>query len=446
MNTLIKNVLIVNEGRLFHSDVLIKNNRFERLDSNISVKQRVQEINGEGLTLFPGLIDDQVHFREPGLTHKGCIASESKAAVAGGITSYMEMPNTIPTTTTQFELDRKYAIAKTQSMANHAFYIGGSNTNIEEVLKTDLSRCCGLKLFLGSSTGTLLVNDSAALEGFFSKFEGLIATHCESDPIIKKELEQLKSRHPEPLDATWHSRIRTREACYASSSHAVALAKKHQTRLHVLHISTEEELQLFESNSNITQKRITAEACVHHLWFSEKDYVEKGNWIKWNPAIKSEKDRLALLNALNTNLIDVIATDHAPHSIQEKQLPYEQAPSGGPLVQHSLQALLELYKQGYLSLEQIAKKTSHNLAELFRIVDRGFVREGYFADLVLVNLNRSQTVTNSSILAQCGWSPFENINFSSCITHTFVNGYLQYENGFFHPFKPGIPLVFNRHL
>ena len=283
---------------LFRSDLLIENGRIEKIGNNISVgKKAVTEINGDSQHLIPGCIDDQVHFREPGLTHKGCIASESKAAVAGGITSYMEMPNTIPTTTTQFELDRKYAIAKTQSMANHAFYIGGSNTNIEEVLKTDLSRCCGLKLFLGSSTGTLLVNDSAALEGFFSKFEGLIATHCESDPIIKKELEQLKSRHPEPLDATWHSRIRTREACYASSSHAVALAKKHKTRLHVLHISTERETQLFSNELPLRKKRITAEACVHHLWFSDEDYDRLGNLIKWNPAIKKASDRDGILKA-----------------------------------------------------------------------------------------------------------------------------------------------------
>lgn len=444
MHILIKNSQIVNENSIVQGDVLIYNNRIERIGPNLSVNYRVHEIDAEGLTLFPGLIDDQVHFREPGLTHKGCIASESKSAVAGGVTSYMEMPNTNPATTTQYNLQHKYHIAQEQSMANYAFYIGGSNNNLEEVLKTDLNLCCGLKLFMGSSTGTLLVDDPKALEGFFSKFEGLIATHCESDPLIQSNINSIKQLHPGNLDASWHPQIRSREACFASSSYAVSLAHKFKTRLHVLHISTAEELALFEAQADVQKKLITAEACIHHLWFCDNDYKEKGNWIKWNPAIKTAADRDALRRALHTHQIDVIATDHAPHTREEKLQTYEKAPSGGPLVQHSLLALLELNKQGVLGLETIAQKTAHNVAELFCIEERGYIREGYFADLVLVNLNAPQTITSKTVLAQCGWSPFEHTSFSSTITHTFVNGYLQYENGIFHPFKPGKPLTFKR--
>ena len=444
MHTLIKNAQIVNENRIIQADVLIHNNRIERIDHTISVKYNVHEINAEALTLFPGLIDDQVHFREPGLTHKGCIASESKSAVAGGVTSYMEMPNTNPTTTTQDALRHKYQIAQKQSMANYAFYIGGSNTNIEEVLKTNLNQCCGLKLFMGSSTGTLLVDDPTALEGFFSKFEGLIATHCESDPLIQSNIKTIKQLHTGELDASWHPKIRSREACFASSSYAVTLAQKYKTRLHVLHISTAEELSLFEAQADVRKKLITAEACIHHLWFCDTDYSNKGNWIKWNPAIKSAADRDALQKALHTHQIDVIATDHAPHTREEKLQTYEKAPSGGPLVQHSLQALIELSKQGVINLETIAQKAAHNVAQLFCIEDRGYIREGYFADLVLVNLHSGQPVTSASLWAQCGWSPFENTTFSSTITHTFVNGYLQYEKGTFHPFQAGQALTFKR--
>jgi dihydroorotase len=429
MKTLIKNARIVNELQEFEGDVLITGERIEKIGREISAKNIDRLIDAKGRLLLPGVIDDQVHFREPGLTHKATIYSESRAAVAGGTTSYMEMPNTVPNTLTQELLENKYAIARNTSLANYSFYMGASNDNLEEVLKTDRQNVCGVKVFMGSSTGNMLVDNPRTLEGIFSKVEMLIATHCEDEATIQSNITKYKNIYGENVPFDKHPEIRSLEACFISSSLAVGLAKQYGSRLHVLHISTADELSLFDNTIPLSGKKITAEACIHHLWFSDEDYEDKKAWIKWNPAIKSRSDRDAILAAVLDNRIDVVATDHAPHTIEEKSGTYFNAPSGGPLVQHSLVAALELYKMGKFPLTRIAEKMSHHPAVLFDIVDRGFIREGYFADLVLVDMESPWTVNKTNILYKCDWSPFEGQQFSARVTHTFVSGHLAYENG-----------------
>ncbi len=438
---LIKDATLVNEGTLKVSDVLIKDGKIEKIDDQINF-QADREIYGEGLHLLPGLIDDQVHFREPGLTYKADIWHESRAAVAGGTTSFMEMPNTVPNTLTQRLLEDKYQIASKSSLANYSFYMGAANDNLEEVLKTDPKNVCGIKVFMGSSTGNMLVDNEQTLEGIFSNAPMLVAVHCEDESIIQRNLKQFKAKYGE-LTIDMHPLIRSEEACYTSSSHAVALAKKYGTRLHVLHISTAFEAKLF-TNQALAEKRITAEACLHHLWFSDEDYAKKGNFIKWNPAIKTEFDQKGILKALLDDRIDVIATDHAPHTLEEKLLPYEQAPSGGPLVQHALQALLDFYHQGKISLEKIVEKTAHNTAICFQLAERGYIREGYWADLVLVDLNKPYTVTKENILSKCGWSPFEGHTFKSSIIKTIVSGTIVFEESKLIDTIPGKRLQFDR--
>lgn len=442
--TLIVNANIVNEGKVFQGDVLIKGERIEIVGKDLASHKADVIIDANGKYLLPGAIDDQVHFREPGLTHKANIASESHAAVAGGITSFMEMPNTSPPTFTQALLEDKYAIAAHASLANYSFFIGASNDNVEEVLKTDINNVCGLKIFMGSSTGNLLVDNPKILETFFSRFPALIATHCEDELIIRKNLEAAKVRFGEDVPMQEHPLIRSEEACYLSSSMAVELAKKHGTKLHILHISTAKEIALFDNTLPLEKKKITAEACVHHLWFNNTDYDRLGTLIKWNPAVKTAKDQHAILQGVLNNNIDVIATDHAPHLLEEKQNTYFKAPSGGPLVQHSLVAMLEMHHQGKIALDRVVEKMSHNPAILFQIKERGFIREGYFADLVLVDFNKPWIVTKENVLAKCGWSPFEGQEFRSSITHTFVSGHLAYENGMFSHTEMGKRLVFDR--
>ncbi|MBD3750695.1 MAG: dihydroorotase [Sphingobacteriales bacterium] len=439
---LIKNAQIVNEGKIISGDVLIKNQRIEKIAAQIS-DASATEINAEGKYLFPGFIDDQVHFREPGLTQKAEIYTEAKAAVAGGITSFMEMPNTVPNTLTQELLADKYAIGAQKSLANYSFFMGASNDNLEEVLKTNIENVCGIKVFMGSSTGNMLVDNEKTLEGIFKNAPILVATHCEDEATVRKNLQLFKDKYGEALTPEMHPLIRNEEACYLSSSFAVELAKKHGTRLHILHISTGKETFLFDNQSPLKDKKITAEACIHHLWFSDEDYPAKGNFIKWNPAVKTAADRDQILKAVLDNHIDVIATDHAPHTLEEKSQTYSKAPAGGPLVQHAFNALFELYHQGKISLEKIAEKTSHNLAICFQIKDRGFIREGYFADLALVDLNDSYRVEKSNILAKCGWSPFEGQKFNSKITHTFVSGHLAFADGKFDESKKGERLWFH---
>jgi dihydroorotase len=445
MNTiLIKAATLVNEGQIFIADVFLKDGFIHKIADSINIKAD-QVINGEGLHLLPGMIDDQVHFREPGLTHKGDIFSESMAAVAGGITSFMEMPNTVPNTLTQELLADKYTIASEMSLANYSFFMGASNNNLEEVLKTDPNKVCGIKVFMGSSTGNMLVDNEQVLENIFKEAPMLIATHCEDEQTIQKNLADFKQKYGEEnLTIEMHPLIRSAEACYLSSSMAVELAKKHQTRLHILHISTAREVALFDNTLALKDKRITAEACVHHLWFDDQDYAKKGNFIKWNPAIKTVKDKDAILKGVLEGYIDIIATDHAPHTLEEKQQPYFQAPSGGPLVQHALSALLEMYHQKKVTLEQIVEKTAHNVATCFQVDRRGYIREGYWADLVLVNLNDPVKVTKQNILYKCGWSPFEDQIFQSEITHTIVSGNLAYTLGKFTTNETGQRLAFNR--
>lgn len=440
---LIKSATIVNEGKQYVADILIKNGFIEKIGSTLDALAD-QEINAEGLILLPGCIDDQVHFREPGLTYKGDIASESRAAVAGGITSFMEMPNTVPNTLTQELLENKYQLAAEKSVANYSFYMGASNDNLSEVLKTDQKNVCGVKVFMGSSTGNMLVDNSKTLERLFSESPMLIATHCEDEATIKSNLEHYKQLVGDNISVRAHSRIRSAEACYLSSSLAVSLAKKHGTRLHVLHISTAKEVSLFKSELLLADKKITAEACVHHLWFSDEDYQTKGNLIKWNPAIKTPADRAAILQAVLDGTIDVIATDHAPHTFEEKEKPYLEAPSGGPLVQHALPAMLELVHQKKLSIEQVAEKMAHNPAICFKIEKRGYIREGFWADLVLVDLNSPWTVSKENILYKCGWSPFEGQTFQSKITHTFVSGNLVWADGKNQSNQTGKRLSFER--
>ncbi|MFD0941853.1 dihydroorotase [Pedobacter boryungensis] len=444
MNTyLIKGATLVNEGQQFIADVLIKNGLIEKIGQQLSAPE-AQEINADGLYLLPGMIDDQVHFREPGLTHKADIFTESMAAVAGGITSFMEMPNTVPNTLTQELLADKYDIAAQTSLANYSFYMGASNDNIEEVLKTDAKNVCGIKVFMGSSTGNMLVDNEQTLENIFSKAPILVATHCEDEATIRENLATFKAKYGDDLTIEMHPLIRSAEACYKSSSLAVELAKRYQTRLHILHISTAQEIALFDNSIPLKDKKITAEACVHHLWFNDQDYATKGNFIKWNPAVKTAADQVGILQGVLNDNIDVIATDHAPHTLAEKQQPYSQAPSGGPLVQHALPALLEMHLQGKISLEKIAEKTAHNLAICFDIEKRGFIREGYWADLVLVNLNDPFKVTPLNIFYKCGWSPFDGETFQASITHTFVSGNLAYQNGKFMTSEIGKRLSFTR--
>ena len=443
MNTLIVNAKIVNEGKVIGADVLIGGERIEKIGATLS-SNNATVIDAGGNYLLPGAIDDQVHFREPGLTHKGTIYFESRAAVAGGVTSFMEMPNTVPPVFSQNLLEQKYDIASRDSLANYSFFIGASNDNLDEVLKTNLKKVCGLKIFMGSSTGNLLVDNPLVLEGFFSKFQGLIATHCEDEPTIRQNTEVFKNKYGENIPIECHPLIRSAEGCYKSSSFAVGLAKKHGTRLHILHISTARETQLFDNSIPLEKKKITAEACIHHLWFNDGDYARLGTKIKWNPAIKTKYDQQAILQAVLDNHIDVIATDHSPHTLEEKQNAYFKAPSGGPLVQHSLVAMLEFFHQGKITLEKVVEKMCHNPAILFKIEDRGFIREGYFADIALVDLNRPWKVEKQNILAKCGWSPFEGVEFNSTITHTFVSGNLVYKKGNILEGSKGHRLLFSR--
>jgi dihydroorotase len=444
-NILIKNAQIVNEGQILRGDVLIQGDRIAEVAESISVKSSdTMVIDADGHYLVPGMIDDQVHFREPGLSHKATIATESKAALAGGITSFIEMPNTVPQATTIELLEDKFRIASETSWANYSFMFGGTNNNLEEILKVDETKVAGLKLFLGSSTGDMLVDDPLILEEIFSKTNLLISAHCEDEATIKKNLEKYVSIYGDDIPIEMHPEIRSEEACYISSSRAIALAKKTGARLHVFHLSTEKETHLFSNKVPLAEKKITAEVCVHHLYFTDKDYKAKGTQIKWNPAVKTQKDKDGLWKALNDDRIDVIATDHAPHTIEEKNQVYTKAPSGGPLVQHAMDALFEMHHKGYISVEKLVEKTSHNPAILFQIKERGFIREGYKADLVLINPTAPWTVNKENIGYKCGWSPFEGTTFKSRVTHTFVNGVLVYSNGKYNEKRVSERLTFNR--
>ena len=443
-NYLFKNITVVNEGKTYVADVHIKNGRIQKISNGISVKERVTEMNVEGKHLLPGVIDDQVHFREPGLTHKATIYSESKAAIAGGVTSFMEMPNTIPNALTEKLLEEKYSLASNTSLANYSFYMGVSNDNADEVLRMNERRkeVCGIKIFMGSSTGNMLVDNEATLNKIFSESGLLIATHCEDENIIKANYQKLKSEKGE-LSPADHPLIRNASACYQSSSTAVSLAKKYDSRLHILHISTAKELLLFDNTIPLSQKKITSEVCVHHLHFTADDYDKLGYLIKCNPAIKAPANKQALWQALLDNRLDVIATDHAPHTIEEKSAPYEKAHSGLPLVQHSLLIMLQYYKEGKISLEKVVEKMSHAVADCFKIADRGYIREGYFADLVIADLNTSTLVSKEDILYKCGWSPLEGTIFPAAITHTFVNGNCVYGNGAWDESTRGERMKFN---
>ncbi|MEP2936212.1 MAG: dihydroorotase [Gilvibacter sp.] len=442
---LIKNAQIVNEGTIFSGDVLIQGDRIADVANTISVKNsETKVIDADGSFLIPGIIDDQVHFREPGLTHKATIESESKAAVAGGITTFIEMPNTVPQATTIDLLEEKFDRAAATSWANYSFMFGGTNDNLEEILKVDPQKVAGLKLFLGSSTGNMLVDDEAVLEKIFSSTDLLISTHCEDEQTIKDNLAKYKELFGDDIPIENHPLIRSEEACYLSSSRAIALAKKTGARLHVFHLSTAKETKLFSNKKSLKDKKITAEVCVHHLHFTDQDYAQKGTKIKWNPAVKTQKDKDGLWKALLNDKIDVIATDHAPHTLEEKDNPYTKAPSGGPLVQHGLVALMQYVKAGKISMEKLVEKMCHNPAILFEIADRGFIKKGAKADLVLIDPNAPWTVNKENILYKCGWSPFEGTTFSSRVTHTFVNGVLVYEN--FKLLERGNPerITFNR--
>lgn len=442
---LIKNAKIVNEGTIFEGDVLIENDLIVEIADSISLKTSdCIVIDAEGNYLMPGAIDDQVHFREPGLTHKGDIESESRAAVAGGITSFIEQPNTVPNAVTQEILEDKYQIASQKSFANYSFMMGATNDNLEEVLKTNPKNVAGIKIFLGSSTGNMLVDNEAVLEKIFSSTPMLIAVHCEDETTIKNNLAAFKEQYGDDVPVTAHNLIRSAEACYISSSKAVALAKRTGARLHIFHLSTAKEMELFTNKIPLEEKKITAEVCVHHLWFTDEDYKTKGNFIKWNPAVKTADDRAELWKALNDGRIDVIATDHAPHTKEEKQQSYLNAPSGGPLVQHAVVAMFEAHHQGKISVEKIVEKMCHNPAKLFKIEKRGFIKEGYHADLVIVNPSLPWSVKPENILYKCGWSPFEGYTFKSRITHTFVNGELVYNNFKVKDIRAGKRLLFDR--
>tara|TARA_B110001454_G_C12701962_1_gene426951 strand:- start:664 stop:2004 length:1341 start_codon:yes stop_codon:yes gene_type:complete len=443
-STLIKNARIVNENNIFLGDVLIENEIIKEISTEIKATENVEIIDAEGKFLIPGFIDDQVHFREPGLTHKANIATESRAAVAGGITTFIEMPNTVPQATTQDLLEDKFTIAANDSYANYSFMFGGTNDNLEELLKTDPKKVAGIKLFLGSSTGNMLVDNEAVLEKIFSSTKMIISVHCEDEATIRKNTQEFVDKYGDDIPLKYHPIIRSEEACYLSSSKAIELAKKTGARLHIFHVSTAKETELFRNDIPLEDKQITAEVCIHHLWFSDKDYAEKGTHIKWNPAVKTEKDRLGLWEALLDDRIDVLATDHAPHTLEEKTNAYTKAPSGGPLVQHAVTAILEKVKEGVISIEKAVEKMSHNPAKLFQIEKRGFIKEGYFADLVLIDTNKPQTVSKDNILYKCGWSPFEGVTFSSTITQTFINGNLIYNNGVFNDKIKGKRITFNR--
>lgn len=441
---LVRNAQIVNEGNSQVTDLLVRNGRIEKIGSVADSPAKRIEVDASGLHLFPGVIDDQVHFREPGLTHKGDIFSESRAAAAGGITSYMEMPNTDPRCVTQELLREKFEIARRNSWVNYSFYIGATNDNGEELLKTDAKNVCGIKIFMGSSTGNMLVDNAQSLDFIFSRTPMLIATHCEDEHTIKENLEEAKVQFGNNIPPSAHRIIRNAEACYKSSSLAVLLAKKHGTRLHVLHISSEKELELFSNEKLTVNKKITAEACIHHLWFTDADYQKHGNFIKWNPAVKSLADREAIRKAVIDGRIDVIATDHAPHTIEEKMQDYLNSPSGGPLVQHSLIAMLTAVKQGWITLDQVVEKMCHAPADCFAIEERGYIREGYYADFVLADLNKPHKVTKENLFYKCGWSPFEGTEFSASIIQTYVNGNCVYDNGQFNRTDMVYPLTFNR--
>ncbi|MGF1558416.1 MAG: dihydroorotase [Flavobacteriaceae bacterium] len=440
---LIKNANIVNEGAIYENDVLLQDDRIVKVALDIS-DAGATIIEAAGKYLLPGIIDDQVHFREPGLTHKGTIATESRAAVAGGITTYMEQPNTNPQTTTIQKLEEKFAMGKASSFANYSFPFGGTNDNLEELKRLDKNACSGVKLFLGSSTGNMLVDDERVIEQIFLNTEMVISAHCEDEGTIKANLSKYQEEFGDDIPVKYHPLIRSAEACYLSSSKAIALAKKTGARLHVFHLSTGKEMELFRNDIPLEEKRITAEVCIHHLWFSDVDYETKGNLIKWNPAVKTAEDRTQLWTALLDDRIDVIATDHAPHLLEEKNNVYTKAPSGGPLVQHALPAMLEKYHQGVLSLETIVQKMCHNPARLFQVEKRGFIREGYFADLVLVDLNRPWQAGADTNAYRCGWSPFDGYTFNSAVSHTFVNGHLAYENGNFSAELHAMRLTFDR--
>lgn len=440
---LIKNGKLVNEGNIFERDILIEDNIIKRIDNDIS-DQNAKIIDATGKYILPGVIDDQVHFREPGLTHKGNIATESRAAVAGGITTYMEQPNTNPQTTTIEKLEEKFEMASDISFANYSFLFGGTNDNLEEIKRLDKKACSGVKLFLGSSTGNMLVDDEEVIEKIFSNTEMVISAHCEDEGTIRRNLEKYKAEYGDDIPVEYHPQIRSVEACYLSSSKAIALAKKTGARLHVFHLSTGKEIDLFRNDIPLSEKKITAEVCIHHLWFSDEDYKSKGTLIKWNPAVKSASDRDLLWQALLDDRIDVIATDHAPHLIDEKDNVYTKAPSGGPLVQHALPAMLEKFHDGTISLERIVEKMCHNPSILFDIEKRGYLREGYFADIAILDLDNPQKISKENIAYKCGWSPFEGNTFKSRITHTFVNGHLAYENGNFSEKPEGHRLTFNR--
>ncbi|MEZ0184149.1 dihydroorotase [Flavobacterium oncorhynchi] len=442
---LIKNAKIVNEGSIFDGDVFIENDLIVEVADSISLKSSdCIVVDAEGSYLIPGAIDDQVHFREPGLTHKGDIESESRAAVAGGITSFIEQPNTVPNAVTQEILEDKYQIAAQKSFANYSFMMGATNDNLEEVLKTNPKNVAGIKIFLGSSTGNMLVDKEETLEKIFSSTPMLIAVHCEDETTIQNNLAEFKEKYGEDVPVTAHNLIRSAEACYISSSKAVALAKRTGARLHIFHLSTAKEMELFTNKIPLEDKKITAEVCVHHLWFTDEDYKTKGNFIKWNPAVKSESDRKALWEALNDGRIDVIATDHAPHTKEEKLQSYLKAPSGGPLVQHAVVAMFEAHHQGKISVEKIVEKMCHNPAKIFKIEKRGFIKEGYYADLVIVNPSLPWSVNQDNILYKCGWSPFEGTAFKSRITHTFVNGEMVYNNFKVKDIRAGKRLLFDR--
>ena len=443
--TLIKNANIVNEGTIFHGDVLIEGDTIVDIAESISAKSAdVLVFDAEKKYLLPGVIDDQVHFREPGLTHKATIETESRAAIAGGITSFIEMPNTNPQSTTIDKLEEKFEIASKTSYANYSFMFGGTNDNLEEILKVDPKKVAALKLFLGSSTGNMLVDDPKVLENIFSKTDLLIAVHCEDEATIRENTKIYKERYGDDIPIKFHPIIRSEEACYLSSSKAIELAKKTGARLHVFHLSTGKETELFTNKIPLKDKKITAEVCVHHLWFTDKDYEDKGTYIKWNPAVKTQADKDKLWEALLDDRLDVIATDHAPHTIEEKNNVYTKAPSGGPLVQHALVAMLEMHHRGKISIEKIVEKMCHNPAILFQVEKRGYIKKGFFADLVLVDLNKPWTVKKDNVLYKCGWSPFEGTTFKSRVTHTFLNGTLVFDNAKFSDVKVAKRLTFDR--
>jgi dihydroorotase len=449
MKTIIRNSSIVNEGKTTIADILLVNERIEKIDSSIALEKNIlfKEINAEGFHLLPGIIDDQVHFREPGLTHKATIYSESKAAVAGGITSFMDMPNTIPNTLTQKLLEEKYFIASKTSMANYSFFMGINQNNLEEALKTDNENVCGITddgLYFNNNNG-ILANYPEFLETLFSRTDSLVALHCEDDEIIENNITYYTNVYGENIPLELHPLIRSEEACLSASKRVLEIAKKHNTRLHLFHISTLAEANLFDNTTAIRDKRITAEACIHHLWFSEKDYERLGAKIKWNPSIKTQDDQRGLLTALSDNRLDIIATDHAPHTLNEKSGTYLKSLSGGPMVQHALTVMLELFHQGKISIEKIVEKMSHNVAEIYRIKERGYIREGYYADLVLVDLNSKWIVSPENTLYKCQWSPFNNQTFQSAIKKTFVNGHLVYDSGIFYEINKGSRLKFEKY-